>query len=551
MDDGQITAIVDEVLGAYGGPKAPPAAPTPTTSSAPASGADADAIARAVADILKAHRAETPAPAAETVRASVPGTKGCCWKMVDDTAGDPVERILAKVMSEPDGIKPAAAPTGAGDGIFETMDAAVAAAVQAQRQYLLCTMADRQRFVDGIRAVVLEGDTAETLSRMTVEETGMGRLEHKIIKNRLAASKTPGTEDLTTQAMSGDDGLSLVEYSPYGVIGAVCPTTNPTETIICNAIGMLAAGNAVVFSPHPRAKGVSLLMVRMINEKLAALGAPANLVVTVATPSIDNTNAMMSHPDIKMLVATGGPGIVKAVMSTGKKAIGAGAGNPPVVVDETADIEKAARDIVNGCSFDNNLPCTAEKELIAVDQIADFLIHCMKGCGAYHVTDPAVVQKLEALVLTEKGTPNTGFVGKNAQYILEKAGVSVTDDVRVILIELPKEHPFVQEELLMPILPLVRVPDVDQAILLAIEVEHGNRHTAIMHSTNVRKLTKMGKLIQTTIFVKNGPSYAGLGAGGMGHGTFTIAGPTGEGLTSAKSFARLRRCVMVEALNIR
>ena len=387
--------------------------------------------------------------------------------------------------------------------------------------------------------------------RLNLEETGMGRFEHKVIKNRLAARKTPGTEDLPTAALSGDAGLTLEELSSFGVIGAVTPTTNPTETIICNGIGMIAAGNTVVFSPHPRAKNVSLHTVRLINRKLAALGAPANLIVTVAEPSIANTNAMLAHPQVRMLVVTGGPAIVKTVMSTGKKAIGAGAGNPPVVVDETADIEKAARDIINGASFDNNLPCVAEKEIIAVDQIADFLIHCMKKNGAFHLTEPAAVDSLMKAVLNEKGGPATSCVGKDAAYLLGLAGISADDSVRIILFEADKEHPAVQEELMMPLLPLVRAKDVDEAIDLAVELEHGNRHTAIMHSTNVRKLTKMAKLAQTTIFVKNGPSYAGIGVGGEGHCTFTIAGPTGEGLTSARSFTRRRRCVMVESLNIR
>ncbi|STP53429.1 ethanolamine utilization protein EutE [Escherichia coli] len=239
-------------------------------------------------------------------------------------------------------------------------------------------------------------------------------------------------------------------------------------------------------------------------------------------------------------------------MSSGKKAIGAGAGNPPAVVDETADIEKAARDIIKGCSFDNNLPCVAEKEVIVVNQVADYLIHCMKKSGAYLLCDKKLSQQLQSLVLNEKGTgPNTAFVGKDARYILQQLGIQVGDDIKVILIEAEKTHPFVVHELMMPVLPVVRVDNVDEAIELAVKVEHGNRHTAVMHSTNVEKLTKMARLIQTTIFVKNGPSYAGLGVGGEGHATFTIAGPTGEGLTSARSFARRRRCVMVEALNIR
>lgn len=249
-----------------------------------------------------------------------------------------VKRVVSQLSTETASAQ--TCPSGGDWGVFESMNDAVDAAVEAQREYLNRSMHDRACYVQAIRDVVLDQENLEYISRLAVEETGMGGYEYKLIKNRLAAVKTPGIEDLTTDAMSGDDGLTLVEYSPFGVIGSITPTTNPTETIICNSIGMLAAGNAVVFSPHPRAKKVSLHLIQLINKALCKAGAPANLVVTVSAPSIENTNAMMSHPKIRMLVATGGPAIVKTVLSSGKKAIGAGAGNPPVVVDETADIEK-------------------------------------------------------------------------------------------------------------------------------------------------------------------------------------------------------------------
>ena len=464
-----------------------------------------------------------------------------------------VARVLATHSSAGSVTHTASAVEAAsGDGAFMTMDEAIAAAQLAQVQYRHCTMQDRASFVDGIRKVFLQEEVLQKISRMAVEETGMGNYTDKLLKNRVAAQKTPGLEDLITEAISGDGGLTLTEYSAFGVIGSITPTTNPTETIINNSIGMLAAGNTVVFSPHPRSRQVSLYCVALINQQLARLGAPANLVVTVNKPSIDNTNALINDPRVNMLVATGGPAIVKTVMSSGKKAIGAGAGNPPAVVDETANIEKAARDIINGCSFDNNLPCVAEKEVIVVNQVADYLIHCMKKSGAWLLCDKQHIQQLQTLVLNDKGTgPNTAFVGKDARYILQQIGIDVPPEIKVILLETEREHPFFTHELMMPILPVVRVENVDEAIELAIKVEQGNRHTAIMHSTNVEKLTKMARLIQTTIFVKNGPSYSGIGVGGEGHATFTIAGPTGEGLTSARSFARHRRCVMVEALNIR
>ncbi|SCI25102.1 MULTISPECIES: aldehyde dehydrogenase family protein [unclassified Romboutsia] len=461
-----------------------------------------------------------------------------------------IETVVKKVIEGMD-IKKTEECSECIDGIFENMDDAVDAAYIAQREYMKCSMADRDKFVKAIKEEFSKDEVIDLISRMSVEETGMGEYEYKVIKNRLVIEKTPGIEDLKSEAISGDDGLTLVELSPFGVIGAIAPTTNPTETLLCNSIGMLAAGNSVVFSPHPRAKNVSKLTIQMINKALRKAGAPENLVVSVKEPSIENTNKMISNNKVKLLVATGGPGIVKLVLSSGKKAIGAGAGNPPAVVDETADIEKAAKDIIDGCSFDNNLPCIAEKEVIAVDSIADYLIFNMNKNGAYQIKDKEVIDKLVKLVLNDKLKIKTEFVGKSAKYILNKLGIKVDYNVKAIIMETDRNHPFVQEELMMPILPIVRVNDVDEAIDLAVEVEHGNRHTAIMHSKNVDKLTKMAKLIQTTIFVKNGPSYAGIGVGGEGHTTFTIAGPTGEGLTSAKTFTRKRRCVLVEGFNVR
>ncbi|MDR1387846.1 MAG: aldehyde dehydrogenase EutE [Propionibacteriaceae bacterium] len=436
------------------------------------------------------------------------------------------------------------------DGVFPDMDSAIVAADQAAREYLGRSMKDRAKYVAVLREVFTRQENLEHMAKAAVEETGMGNVPDKIAKNRFAALLTPGTEDIVTEAWSGDDGLTTIETSPFGVIGAITPTTNPSETIINNSIGMLAAGNAVVFSPHPRAKQLSLWLVRQLNAALAEAGAPKNLIVTVSEPSEQNTRAMMEHKLIRMLVATGGPGIVRAVMSTGKKAIGAGAGNPPVVVDQTADLKKAAKCIVDGATFDNNLPCTAEKEVIAVSSIADLLRFHMIKEGAYELRERALIDKLQELVMDGK-RPKTEWIGKDASAILAGLGIEAPAGTRLIIMETEFEHLFVQSELMMPILPIVRAKDVNEAIDLAHQAEHGFRHTAIIHSLDVNALTRMGRRMQTTIFVKNGPSYAGIGIGGEGYITFTIAGPTGEGLTSARSFCRRRRCVLAGGLNVR
>lgn len=458
-----------------------------------------------------------------------------------------IEEIVRKVLEELSsaGSKP---QSSSGHGIFLEMNDAIAAAESAQKELIKLSLAERGKIIESIRKAAIE--SAELFAQMAVEETGMGKYQDKVRKNILAAEKTPGIEDLKTESFSGDNGLTVVELSAYGVIGSITPTTNPTETIICNSIGMIAAGNSVVYSPHPTAKKTSIKAIEVLNKAIVAAGGPNNVITTVQEPTIEQANIMMKHKKIKLLVATGGPGVVKAVLSSGKKAIGAGAGNPPAVVDETADLEKAAKDIIDGCSFDNNLPCVAEKEVIVVEKVADYLVSYMKKNGAFLITSKEQIEQLTELVV-DKGHANKNFVGKDVAYILRQIGIDAPADARVAIMNVEGNHPLVSAELMMPILPIVRVKDVDAAIDLAVEVEHGFRHTAIMHSKNVDNLTKFAKAIQTTIFVKNGPSYAGIGFGGEGYTTFTIAGPTGEGLTSAKNFARRRKCVLVDGLSIR
>lgn len=433
-------------------------------------------------------------------------------------------------------------------GVFPTMTQALEAVDKAYKQFRSFSVAQREKMIERIRALTLA--EAEVMAKMGVEETGMGRVSDKIIKHQLVANKTPGTEDLHPTALTGDDGLTLIEMAPYGVIGSITPSTNPSETVICNSIGMIAGGNAVVFNPHPNACKVANYAVDLVNRAVLEAGGPENLVVTVEKPTKESSDEMMASPIVKMLVATGGPGVVKALLSSGKKAIGAGAGNPPVIVDDTADIEKAAKDIVAGASFDNNLPCIAEKECFAFDNITDKLIDNMCKNGAYLIKGEQI-DKLVKTCLVEKNGKyciNKDWVGKDASLFLKAIGIEA--DARLVIAEVPNDHPFVYVEMMMPVLGIVRVKDIDQAIELACKAEHGNRHSAHIHSKNVDHLTRFAKAVETTIFVKNAPSYAGIGAGGEGYTTFTIAGPTGEGLTATHSFTRQRRCVLVDGLHI-
>ncbi len=433
-------------------------------------------------------------------------------------------------------------------GVFPTMKEALEAVQKAYIQYKSYTVEQREKMIQAIRRLTLE--EAEVMAKLGVEETGMGRVSDKIIKHQLVANKTPGTEDLQPTVKTGDCGLTLIEMAPYGVIGSITPSTNPSETVICNSIGMIAGGNAVVFNPHPNAKRIANYAVDLVNRGILEAGGPENLVVSVANPTMDSSNEMVNSPIVRLLVATGGPGVVKMLLSSGKKAIGAGAGNPPVIVDDTADIEKAASDIIKGASFDNNLPCIAEKECFVFNSVADQLISAMQRSGAY-LLKGAEIDKLVKVALVEKDGKfgiNKKWVGKDAKLFLKELGIDA--DPRLIICETDAKHPFVQVEMMMPILPIVRVGNIEEAIIEACKAEHGNRHSAHIHSKNVDRLTAFARAVETTIFVKNAPSYAGIGAGGEGHTTFTIAGPTGEGITSAKSFTRQRRCVMADGLHI-
>ncbi len=475
-----------------------------------------------------------------------------------------IEKVVASVIRElcpsPAPASPAPDAKGYGGrayiGVYADMKDAIEAAERGYRAVRAMSLAERERVIGEIRRLCRE--EAPKMAELGVAETGMGRVKHKIAKHLLVADKTPGTSDVVTTAKTGDDGLTLTEMAPFGVIGSITPSTNPSETVICNSIGMIAAGNGVVFNPHPNAIATSNYAVDLINRASLAAGGPEVLVASVVRPTLETANVMYGHPSVRLLVCTGGPGVVKSVLSSGKKAIGAGAGNPPVIVDDTADVKKAGRDIIDGCTFDNNLPCIAEKEVFVFANVADELISAMKQNGAYEITAEQAA-RLASVVLVDKKNPKTGIVtktvcrdcvGRDARVLLEKIGIYVGDEIRCIICETGFDHPFVQHELMMPILPIVRVGGIDEAIDLAVKAEHGFRHTAHMHSKNVEHLTRFARAVETTIFVKNAPSYAGIGFGGEGHTTFTIAGPTGEGLTSARSFTRQRRCVLSESFRI-
>ena len=430
------------------------------------------------------------------------------------------------------------------NGVYADADQAAKAARRAFELNEKTPVATKVKMVGAMRKAVIANN--ELLSRYAVEETGLGRYEDKLSKNRLVAEKTPGPEILQTVAYTGDHGLMLTERAPYGVLLAVTPTTNPTETILCNAIGMIAAGNAVVFNVHPSAAQTCNWCVHLLNEAIQSVGGPRDVIVSVERPTVESAQTLMKHPMVRLVVVTGGPVVVKQAMNSGKKVIAAGPGNPPAVVDETANLEKAADAIVRGASLDNNIVCIAEKEIVAVDSIASELVRQLQRKQVL-LLDQRQTRELEK-VLLEGDHVNKNWVGKDAAVIAKQIGIAGHGhDLRLLLCEVDEQHPFVQHELLMPVIPMFRVKDATEGIAAALRCEHGFHHTATMHSLNIDNMATMARLCNCSIFVKNEASYAGLALGGEGYTSFTIASPTGEGLTTAVHFTRERRCTLKEA----
>jgi aldehyde dehydrogenase len=440
-----------------------------------------------------------------------------------------------------------------GWGIFDDVDGAVAAAAEAQKQFENRGLEDRRKAVDCIRRICI--DKAEALGREEMEETKIGRLKHKIEKLIVAGERTPGVEFLRTEAYSGENGITLTEYAPFGLIGAVLPVTHSLPTLASNAISMLAAGNAVVFNPHPGGARVACHGVQLFNEAIHAAIGIDNLIAIIGKPTLESAQAIFDHHDVRLLCVTGGPAVGRAALRSPKRAIVAGPGNPPVVVDETADLDNAARSIIAGAAYDNNLLCIGEKEVFAVAAIFDELLETMTRYKAVRL-DGKQIETLTKAAFVSAGNGkkrlviNKDLIGQDAAVLADKASAKVPADTEILFGETEESHPFVDIEQMMPFVPFVRVPDVDTAIALAKKYEHGFKHTAVIHSRNVETITRMGRELDVSIYVQNGPSMAGLGVGGEGYLSYSIATPTGEGVTTPLTFTRERRSSTVGSMRV-
>lgn len=467
--------------------------------------------------------------------------------------GHGIPVMSASRQSEPRAFAAGSRRNGRGsEGVFDAVDDAVAAASAAFRELSQRPVADRAKVVQIVKDLCERN--AEAWGRAELEETKIGRLDHKIEKLRIIRL-VPGTEFLKTDAWSGDGGISLEEYAPFGVIGAITPVTHSLPTLAGNVVNMVAAGNTMVVNPHPSGARIACDGVRAFNRAFREAIGIDNIVTIIGNPTIESADQIFHHRGVRMLCVTGGPAVARAAMASSKKAVVAGPGNPPVVVDETADIEHAARSIISGAAYDNNLLCIGEKEVFAVSSIFDALMDAMSRHGGYRLN----AQQIDALTRLAFSSPkepaghavlNRDLVGKDAAVLAERIGLRVPPGTQLLYGETDTSNPFVPEEQMMPFVPFVRCRDAMQAIELAHEFEHGFGHTAIIHSRNVHNMTVMGRLMNTTLFIKNGPSMAGLGLGGEGYLSFSVATPTGEGVTNPLTFTRCRRCVMVDELRV-
>ncbi len=470
----------------------------------------------------------------------------------ENTIRNVVAQVLAEVGPIPKPSTHSSSPQGGVNGVFYDVDSAVQAARSAFEQLRERTLEDRKRIIDVIRRISIE--QCEELGLMEMAETKIGRPEHKIEKLRTLGELSPGVEFLQTKCFSGDHGLAVIERAPFGVIGAITPVTHSLPTITGNAVSMIAGGNAVVVNPHPSGKGVAAEGVRRFNEAIAKEVGIDNLICVIAEPTLETADALFHHRDIALICVTGGPAVGRAALNSGKRAIVAGPGNPPVVVDETADLDNAARCIIEGGAYDNNLLCIAEKEVFVVESVFDAMMAAMRRAGAVEF-NAAQIKQLTSKAIVKVGDDGhlaacKDFIGQDATVLAEAAGASAPAGTELVFGETDEQHPFVSVEQMMPFIPFVRARDVDHAIAMAKKYEHGFRHTAIIHSRNVHNMTKMGRALDTTLYVKNGPCMAALGLGGEGYLSFSIAGPTGEGVTTPDTFTRERRCSMIGELRV-
>jgi aldehyde dehydrogenase len=440
-------------------------------------------------------------------------------------------------------------------GVFHDAGEACAAAHAGFRQLSQKGVAGRAKIVEIVKKMA--ETNAPEWGRIELEETKIGRLDHKIEKLQII-KLVPGVEWLRPYAQSGDHGITLEEFTPFGVVAAVTPSTHSIPTLSGNIVNIIAAGNGVVFNAHPAATKCAALAVREYNKAIEREVGIENLITIIENPTLESFKAICTHEAVRLICVTGGPGVVKAAMQIGKRAICAGPGNPPVLVDDTACMKRAAQRLIQGAAYDNNLLCIGEKEVFVLDNVAGEFMSELEKAGAVRLNGNQLDRLTkEAFSFKEghgAGCPepmvNKALIGKDAPVLARAAGVNVPEKTELLFAETNADHLFVKEEQMMPFIPIVRVKTVEEGIEAAVVAERNYKHTSIIHSHDVEHMTAMARALDTTLFIKNGPCMAGLGLGGEGYLSYSVATPTGEGVTNPRTFTRVRRCVMVDNLRI-
>src|SRR5579864_212778 len=474
-------------------------------------------------------------------------------QLIADIAKEVVARLRVQLQQPVPAANGHRYPDAGQDGVFATVDEAVNAAYEEQKKVAEMDLEQRGRMIDILCGIC--NDRREELGRMEMEETKVGRLDHKILKLQ-NMRYVLGVEAMRSDARSSQTGLCLIERAPWGVIGMMLPVTHSVPTMVSNAINILAAGNTAVFGPHPSGARVAQYALQLFNREIQRQCGVANVMTTTREATIEAAGQIFNHPKVALLCVTGGAAVFQVALKSGKRVIAGGPGNPPVVVDETADLDRAARCIIAGAAFDNNLLCIGEKEIFVVASVAEAFIAAMRRAGAFQL-DASAIERLTQAAFTIEGGGGCArahvkkdLVGKDAAVLAAAAGVRAPAGTELLFGETDESHPFVVEEQMMPFIPVVRVRDVDAAIAASVKAEHGYRHTAIIHTQNVETATRMARAMNTTLFIHNAASPASLGVGGPGYFSHTIATPTGEGVTTPLTFTRERQMVVGNALRI-
>ncbi len=340
---------------------------------------------------------------------------------------------------------------------------------------------------------------AEPLARMAVEETGYGNVRDKVAKNLLNSDllhqKIAPLKTIGVLGEKPDLGITEIAV-PVGVVAAVLPTTNPTSTAFFKCLIAVKAGNAIVISPHPRARRCTCESVRLLKEAAEAAGAPEGLVQCVDEATIAGTNELMRHKRVGIILSTGGAGIVKAAYSSGKPALGVGAGNVPVLLDDSADIDAAVASIVDGKSFDFGTVCSSEQTVVVNKRHRDRVWSALKANGA-HICDASQRQALGAKLFTPEFRIQADCVGQSPQRLGELAGFEVPDSARILALEIQgvgREHPLSAEKL-SPVLSVYFVDSFDEAVDACVAILNfgGRGHTCVIYSQDDDRILAYGR----------------------------------------------------------